>query len=124
MTPEEKISLLDLDIKKVQLDLAKVESYLQKMKDMRHEEAVKISILQANLDFLRNEPVIVSLIEASNTVKNMRKLQTDLKLMDLEISKLEKSHWSYKQTCEKMVNERNLLLKSTKKGMLLQFKRN
>ena len=124
MTPEERISLLDLDIKKIQLDLAKVESYLQKMKDMRHEEAVKISILQANLDFLRNEPVIVSLMEASNTVKNMKKLTGDIKLMDLEISKLEKSHCAYKQSCDKLITERNTLLQSAKKGVLLQFKRN
>lgn len=123
MTSEEKLSLLDLDIKKIQLDLAKADACLAKMMDLRQEEAIKIAVLDANRDFLRDCPTIVSLIEYSNISKNRNKLLTDLQFMDSEISKLNTGYLLYRKKYEKMIEERGALLSLNKKGVILEFKR-
>lgn len=124
MTPEEKLSLLHLDIQKIQLELAKADTCLLKMRDLRQEEAIKVAVLDANRDFLRDCPVIVSLIEYSNINKNRNKLLNDLQFMDSEIAKLQNGYLIYKKKHDKLVEERDNLLKLNKKGIILEFKRN
>lgn len=123
MSPEEKISSLDLEIKKTQIELLKAESCYQKMQDIRHEEAVKVSILERNIEHLKRSSSIVSLREFSTISKNRAKLQKDLHIMDEEIDKLKKALLLHTKKCDKLIEEKDLLVGQNKKGAILEFKR-
>jgi len=123
MNPDELIASLETDIKKHQIELAKIETYLKKMEEIKHEENIKFNILQTNIDFLRYKSSVVSLREFGMVAKDKKKLEQEQLLMEQEIGKYQKTYQVHKKALKKMISQRDNLLRLNKKGVVLEFKR-
>ncbi len=123
MTLEEQLSIIELDIKKMSMDIDKVKTYLEKMLNARHEDAVKLSMAESNLNFLKEKNINVSLAEYSKINNSKKHFIDNIALSDIEIQKLREALNVHGAELQKLITKKNNILNLLRKGVVIPFPR-